>query len=114
MNFRKLRAMILAALIPCPVLAAGSISGTVTSIRIDQSGNGMVFFDKNVSGTPPGCVISAYQNAFAFNTNTAGGKAIYAMVIAAKASGATIVAYGLGTCGTFGSYVEDWDTGVAY
>src|SRR5262245_51749710 len=84
------------ALLSSQILAAGSINARVTSVRIDQSGNGMIFFDQNVTNSP-GCVISAYLNALAFNTNTAAGKSIYAMGLAAKAQGSTVVAYGLGS-----------------
>lgn len=104
--------IVLGLVIPSQLFAVGSVSATVVSVRIDQTGNGMVFFDQNIGGAPPSCVITAYRNALAFNTNTAGGKSIYAMVLAAKATGAAINVVGLGTCNIFGSYVEDWDTGV--
>lgn len=109
---RVLASVFLAVLIPCRVLAAGQVTSAVSSIRIDQSGNGMVFFDQNINGTRPGCMIVNYQNALAFNANTAGGKAIYAMALAAKATGTTISVFGLGTCNVFGGFVEDWDYGV--
>ena len=106
---------ILATFLACISLqsfAAGSITAKVLAIRVDQTGNGMVIFDQNVGGSPPGCVTSTYQKALAFNTNTSAGKAIYAMALSAKAMDSTITANGLGSCSVFGSYVEDWDYGV--
>jgi hypothetical protein len=35
-----------------------------------------------------------------------------ALALAAKASGGTITAYGLGVCRSYGNYVEDWDYGA--
>lgn len=112
MKSHKIVLATLATLISSHALAAAAVTGIVTAVRIDQTGNGLVHFDHIVSGTPPGCVIGAYQSALAFNTNTAAGKAIYAMVLAAKSQGSTITAYGLGTCAIFGSYIEDWDYGT--
>lgn len=109
---KTLGLLVLASLIPCQVFAAGYVNATVAMVRIDQSGRGMVFFDQNIGGTPPGCVISNYRSALGFDTSTAGGRAIYAMALAAKATGAAISVSGLGTCTIFGGFVEDWDTGV--
>ena len=110
---KRLFPLVVAAFMCFQATAAGSISAKVVAIRVDRTGNGMVYFDQNVGGSPPGCVISAYQSALAFNTNTAGGKAIYALALSAKAMGSTIGVVGLGTCGIFGHSVEDWDYGVS-
>ena len=110
-----MKKLILATLATCifsNALAIGSVGGKVVAVRVDQTGNGMVMFDQPIGGTPPSCAISAYNNALAFNTNTAGGKAILALALSAKATGSVISAYGLGTCSIFG-VAEDWDYGVA-
>ena len=114
-GFRKIAttAIILTGLTHTDAFAAGFVSGTVVSVRVDQTGHGMVFFSQAVGSAPPSCVISAYANALAFDANTAGGKAVLALALAAKATGAVISASGLGTCAIFSSFVEDWDYGVA-
>jgi hypothetical protein len=92
--------------------AFGSVSGKVIDIRVDRSGLGMVTFDQQIGGAPPGCVHAAYTNAFGFDTNTPGGRAILAAALAAKASGDTVTAYGTGECASFGNnWVEDWSYG---
>jgi hypothetical protein len=50
-------------------------------------------------------------SALAFNSD-AGGKAVLALALAAKAQDSPITVIGLGTCSNFGSSVEDWDYGV--
>src|SRR5262245_45508340 len=98
--------------VSCQALAYGYINANVTSVRIDQTtGFGMVIFDQNLNGTRPGCS-STIPNALAFNTNTAAGKAVYALVLSAKLSGTPVNAIGLGTCSVYGNYVEDWDYGL--
>jgi hypothetical protein len=112
-----MRNTLLALAIACmspTLMGAGSLSqAIVVAVRVDQTGNGIVFFDRNLTGTPPGCVQSTYQNALAFNSNNAGGKAVLALALSSKAMGAPISVVGLGTCSVFGSAVEDWDYGVA-
>lgn len=83
-------------------------NSVVIQVRIDQSGMGLMFFDKPLIGSPS-CIVPAYNNALAFNTNTAGGKAIFALALSAKAAGTPLsVAVGTNTCGVYGSAVEDW------
>ena len=94
-------------------LAYGVVNGKIIEVRIDQSGLAMVKFDQPVTGSYATCRISAYTNWLSFNTNTAAGRSIMAMVLTAKTTGSTVAAYGLGTCSNFGGYVEDWDYGVA-
>lgn len=93
-------------------LAAGSvINAKVTEVRIDADGKGMVFFDQPLGATPASCFIPYYANALAFNTSTAGGKAILATVLTAKATGGKMIVHGSGACGHYGAYVEDWSVG---
>lgn len=93
--------------------AYGTVTATVASVRIDADGRGMVFFSQAMTGTPPSCVLAAaYNHALAFDTNTAGGKSILAMVLAAKATGDTISAIGANGCNLYGnSSAEDWSYG---
>jgi hypothetical protein len=93
--------------------AAGTITATVTSVRVDSNGKGLVTFAQAIGGTPPGCVVGAYASALAFDATTAGGKAVLALALTAKATGVTVSAFGLGTCAVYGSYVEDWNYGTA-
>lgn len=103
-------------LITGEALAAGVIhSAKVLHIRIDQDGKGMVVFDQQVGNTPASCANVHYANAFSFNASTPGGKGIMAMVLAAKAAGTPITAYGTGACAVYGgAHVEDWSYGISY
>ena len=110
-----IRTIILLLLCSCLItqaLAYGTVNARVTDVRIDQDGKGMVFFDAAIGASPPGCVNAAYANALAFNTNTAGGRSILAVVLTAKANGNLISAIGTGSCALYGSSsVEDWSYG---
>jgi hypothetical protein len=79
----------------------------VVNIRIDASGKGMVFFDAPLGATPPSCA-NSYNNALAFDANTAGGKAILAVALSAKADGTALLIVGSGACSIYGGYLEDW------
>ncbi len=84
----------------------------VVQVRVDSSGNGIVFFDQLIGGAPATCATPAYNNAFAFNANTAGGKAILALALLAKASGTPLFqVYGSGSCSVYSGTVEDWSWG---
>lgn len=111
---RHLIAALLGLCISSQALAAGSIGNAkVIQVRIDQDGRGMVVFDQLIAGAPATCVHPAYTNALAFNATTGGGKAIMAMALTAKTTGASIAVYGTGACGIYGgANVEDWDYGV--
>ncbi|UDF35484.1 UNVERIFIED_ORG: hypothetical protein LHJ69_23550 [Shinella sp. XGS7] len=94
---------------------AGSVSlSQVTNVRVDRDGRAMVMFERNISNSP-GCInASAYPNALAIDTNTAGGKAALAMVLAARGAGKRVGAFGTGGCAIYGgAHVEDWDYGVS-
>lgn len=93
--------------------AAGVVSGAkVTLVRVDRSGLGMVFFDRPIGNTPPDCRHPAYYSALSFDTRTPGGRAILALALATRSSGAEITVYGSGRCDIYGGHVEDWDYGV--
>ena len=92
--------------------------GTVTNakvveVRMDQDGKGMVIFDQLIAGAKATCVHPAYTNALAFDLNTAGGKGVLAVALAAKAAGTTMTVYGTATCTLYGGHVEDWMYGVS-
>lgn len=111
---KHLVAALLGLCISSQALAAGAIgSAKVINVRIDQDGKGMVIFDQPIAGTPATCVHPAYTNALSFNTTTGGGKAIMAMALTAKTTGASVTVYGTGACEIYGgAHVEDWSYGV--
>lgn len=93
------------------VFAAGAVNNAfVTSVRVNDNGRVVVYFDKNISGTPPSCVSSSMSNALAIDASTDGGKAVLSVVLTAKATGTAMHAFGLGTCPFFGA--EAWNYGV--
>ncbi|WP_146012457.1 hypothetical protein [Janthinobacterium sp. AD80] len=64
--------------------AEGAIIGKVAEVRIDSDGKGLVTFVDVITGTPPACAIAGYNHSMSFDAATAGGKAMYAMVLLAK------------------------------
>ncbi len=111
---RSIPFFLFASLLSFNAAANGAISGAkVLQVRIDRGGQGMIVFDQVTSGTRPSCVVADYTNAFSFDANTAPGRAIMAMALAAKATGSPVHAYGFGSCPTYGGqYVEDISYGV--
>jgi hypothetical protein len=107
-NLYSLPFLLLGLLIGSHVLAAGYLTAHVIQVRVDRQGQGMVVFDATISGTQPSCVAAPYVNAFAFDANTAGGRAILSTALSAKATGSMVTVYGNAACSTYGSYVEDW------
>lgn len=79
-------------------------------VRIDKDGRGFVGFTSSLSGRPA-CVDTGYENALSFDASTAGGKAIFSMLVAAKAVGSRIYAKGTGTCDNYVGVVETWAWG---
>ncbi|MDP1822485.1 MAG: hypothetical protein Q8L48_04565 [Archangium sp.] len=106
-----------------PAFAAGSVTATVSSVRVDAAtGRGFIFFSTNIS-TPATCAASAnysMMNVFAFDTTTAGGKSILSLAASAKLAGRTITAFGTGTCllyprtETCGSGLCGWGEDISY
>lgn len=102
----------IAGLVSMNSFAIGQITGSkVVQVRVDKDGKGMVVFEVVLGGSRPSCS-SSYPNALAFDANTAGGKSVLAMALAAKISGQLVSAYGKGACAVYGNYVEDWDYGL--
>jgi hypothetical protein len=107
----RITAVALLTCIAGQALAAGVVVGKVIAVRVDSNGRGMVFFDQPIGGTPPSCVHPAYLNALSFDA-TSGGKSVLAAALAAKATGETVTAYGLGACVNYNNnWVEDWNYG---
>ncbi len=98
------------AAVPLTSSAFGSLGNAkVIQVRVDANGSGMVIFDQPMGGSPPGCVISFYNNALSFNAPT--GKSVIALALFSKATGTLLTIYGDGTYGNYGSYVENWAYG---
>jgi uncharacterized protein YggE len=90
--------------------AAGTVNnGAVVAIRVDASGKGLVQFDTGVTGVA-GCA-TANASSLAFDTNTAGGKAVLTLVTTAKLSGKKVQATGSSTCTVYPN-AEDFNSGT--
>ncbi len=93
------------------VFSAGSVNDfTVTTVRVDRSGLGIITFEGSLGGTPASCISSSYHNHLSFDTNTTGGKAILSIALSAQATGKKVSARGTGNCEDYGS-VESWSFG---
>ncbi len=111
---KKLVAAIACLFISSQAFAYGTVGNAkVLEVRMDQSGKGMVIFDQLIAGDKATCVHPSYTNALAFDLNTAGGKGILAVALAAKAAGTTMNVYGTATCSIYGGHVEDWMYGTS-
>jgi hypothetical protein len=87
---------------------------TVVDVRIDHTGHGFIKFKEPLkdahNSSIPDCTQEAYSNMLAFDVNTAGGKAVMAIALAAKSSGKLIHGVGAGKCDVYG-VMEDWSYG---
>ena len=86
----------------------------VNYIRVDNSGKAFVKFEEeliqlNDEGLPT-CQ-NGYKKSLAFDTNSAGGKSILALLLSAKAMGKPVYAVGTGTCNVYPNVIEDWNHG---
>ena len=70
---KKILMLIVVSLLTFQVYGIGSVTGKITHIRVDGTGRVMIFFDKPIAGTPPGCVHNAYKSALGVDANTNGG-----------------------------------------
>jgi hypothetical protein len=107
---------IILALLGCSIcsyaFATSAVTGTVTGVRVDENGHGMVTFSATISGSPT-CITGVYDNAYAFDGTTYGGRNFLAVALASQATGASITAFGAGTCNIYGSgTVEDFYYGL--
>lgn len=78
------------------VAQAGSSAGTVTVLRAHTSAPNIVTFVAGANATRPAC--SSQGNEWALSLTTEGGRAMYAMLLMAMASGRTITVSGTGAC----------------
>jgi hypothetical protein len=108
--------MSLATLLSISAHAAGSLStATIETVTVDSNGFGLVKFTQPIAGTPPSsCVIPGYASALAFDTNTAGGRSLLAVLLIAKASGSTLDVGGKGACGVYPGQIEDLSYAVEH
>jgi hypothetical protein len=102
------------AFTPVMVHAAGAVYAKVAHVRVDRNGWGIIEFALPISGTPAACRSAPYLSHFSFDSNTAGGKALYAMALSASASGKFLLAYGTGACSEYAGIVESMSYGVTY
>jgi hypothetical protein len=109
---KRFMAVMLGVCLALEAFAAGSASNVrIVAIRVDSSGKGVITFDQPMGGTPPGCVVSAYTSALAFN-NDDGGKAVLALALSARAMDRPLSIIGRGTCANFNGFIEDVDYAV--
>lgn len=103
-GIRALLLILVAGVIPT-VVAAGTVSNVTVVVgpTIYPGTNGAVPFFIYVStlDSDIGCN-TANTNAFAIDANSAGGRAMIAVVIAAQVAGRTITVVGTGTCSVWG------------
>lgn len=99
-------------------LAAGTVTDFVTAIRVDSTGKGLVQFASAVVGVATCCTgttCNTNTSFLAFDTNTAGGKAILTLVTSAKLSNKKVQATGTGGCSVYSSgasLAEDFSVGT--
>jgi len=83
--------------------SAGSVTGKITKISIENpSGQVMVYFDNSLE-TPADCIVPANTHLLAIDSTHVGGKAALNVAIAAKAIKADVAAFGKGECSDFES-----------
>ncbi len=74
--------------------AAGTATGLVVTTAVEKPGFAFVTNSVNATGKPA----CATQNRWAMDLSTNSGKAMYATLIAAKATGSTVYMLGNGSC----------------
>ncbi len=86
--------------------SASSVSSTLTQVRVEASGKGFATFAVSIGGGAS-CGTS-FPASLAFDTNTAAGRAVYALLLSAKSTNAMVTAYGTGSCSTYPGSIEEW------
>ena len=113
-KFSKNIAVLALGLMSSEVFSVGLVNNFyVDRIRIDNDGKGYVRFTKELQGHDgePAACAGNHPSHLAFDSNTAGGKAILSIVMTAQASSKKISARGTGACSIY-TGVEDWHWGV--
>jgi hypothetical protein len=109
--FRPLAASLAICFSTC-AFGAGTVTAKVIEVRVDKSGKGIVTFAQPLAGQAASCRNPSYNQSLAFDANAAGGRAILALVLSAKATGETVTALSTGDCSIYNNnWVEDWDYG---
>jgi hypothetical protein len=110
---KKISCLVVGVLFASQAHGFGTVSNAkIKSIRVDNDGRAMIFFDKPIGGEPAKCVHVAYKNALGIDASTDGGKAVLSMALTAKTTGSPVTAHGFGSCGVYGGLViETWNHG---
>ena len=103
----KLFIFISVVLFATNAFASGSVDGKVKKIRVDTSGQTMIYFDKEISISGANCRGVAYKYVFAIDTNTDAGKAALSVALAAKLSSTPVEAVGKMNCNIYGDGVAE-------
>ena len=92
--------------------SAGTLTGLVQLVRVDADGRGMVQFDTPLNAAAGCCSGSTCSTTLAFDTRTAGGKAVLTLLTSAKLSGKRVAVTSAGTCTTYPGQAEDYSSGT--
>ena len=108
----RVATMFLAALLSTTAFAGGTVHGvTITQIRIDSTGRGIITFSGPLGGAAAACGQAlSYKNALAINTSTIAGQQILQVALQARdaqGNARTVDATGTGNCAIYGNSVED-------
>lgn len=112
-------AVLLAALLSTTAIAGGAVHGvTITQVRIDNTGRGIITFSGPLGGAAAECGQAlSYRNALAFNTATPAGQQILQVALQARdaqGNARTVDATGTGSCAIYGGAVEDLQSLVVH
>ena len=92
--------------------AAGQVNNSlVENVRIDENGHGYIKFVDALQSVPAACISNGHTYHLSFDTNTAAGRGIMSLALAAQAAGKKIYAMGTGTCNQYVGVVESWAYG---
>jgi len=107
-------ALVLAAMVAVSTPAhAVTFTGTVKAVRVDADGRAMVQFTAPIAGLAACCTVgSCASDSLAFDTKTAGGKALLTLVTSAKLSLKTLQVTTASACTIFPGLAEDVQSGV--
>ena len=88
------------------IASAGAVAtAKVTSVRVESTGLGTVFFDKAITGSPA-CVPAGSPSRMSFDAKTDGGRAILSIALSAKTSERAVSATGTNSCVQYPTTVE--------
>jgi len=107
-------ALVVAAMVALPTPGyAVTFTGSVKAVRVDADGRAMVQFTAPITGLAACCTAgSCVTDSLAFDTKTAGGKALLTLVTTAKLSLKTLQVTTANVCTIFPGLAEDVQTGV--